>query len=78
MQADLLPERPGAEAATAGYSGQVHLGRRHTGGWRFETIHTDGERLHHLAAGDLIPEVPGLELVCVGYSGRITLLQREL
>jgi hypothetical protein len=77
VQADLLPERSGIEAATAGYSGQVHLGRRHTGGWRFEAIHDDGEKLHHLAAGDLNLQVPGLELVCVGYSGRITLLERQ-
>lgn len=74
--ADLLPDRSGEEAATAGYSGQVHLGRLHQGGWRFESIYDDGERLHHLASGDALPEVAGDELVCVGYSGRIVLLQR--
>jgi hypothetical protein len=77
VQADLLPERDGLEAATAGYSGRVHLGRRHSGGWRFESIHDDGDKLHHLAAGELNPDAPGLELVCVGYSGRITLLERQ-
>jgi len=73
--ADLDPDSPGLEAATAGYEFKVTLLRRAGGHWWSRMLYRDSDRLHHLAAGD-VDGRPGLELVTCGYSGRLTVLRR--
>ncbi len=71
--ADLDPEHPGLEAATAGYDRKLTVLYEDDGRWSARTIYTDTDRFHHLAAGELDAESPGLELVACGYSGRLIL-----
>jgi len=73
--ADLDPDSPGLEAATAGYEFKVTLLCRAGGHWWSRLLYRDSDRLHHLAAGDVAGR-PGLELVTCCYSGRVTVLRR--
>jgi hypothetical protein len=64
--------------AVFGYSREVTLLVRHAGEEEFEaqTIYTDGDKGHWLAAVDF--DGRGLdEIIVCGYSGRVTLLTRE-
>ena len=73
--ADLVPEWPGLEAATAGYGRTVTVLREADGAWTGEVVLEDGEPFHHLAAGDLGTR-PGLDLAACGYSGRVFVIER--
>jgi hypothetical protein len=73
--ADLDPDTPGLEVATAGYEFRITLLREADGAWWSKLLFRDSERFHHLAAGDVDGE-PGIELVGCGYSGRVTVLRR--
>ncbi|HLU39255.1 MAG TPA: hypothetical protein VK081_07705 [Planctomycetota bacterium] len=73
--ADLDPDLPGDEAATAGYEHKVSLLCRHGGRWWSRMLYRDADRLHHLACGEL-DGVPGPDLVACGFSGRLILLHR--
>jgi len=73
--AELDPDSPGLEAATAGYDLKMSViypveGEAGTE-WIPRVVHTDVDRFHHLAVGELDPESPGLEIVGCGYSGRV-------
>jgi hypothetical protein len=74
--ADLDPESPGLEAATAGYDGKVVVLRASGDAWTPEVVHDDGEPFHTLAVGDLL-EAPGLELVTGGFGRRLVLVSRR-
>jgi hypothetical protein len=73
--ADLDPENPGLEAATAGYGLKLSVIYPVEGiagsEWIPRVVHTDVDRFHHLAVGELDPKSPGLEIVGCGYSGRV-------
>lgn len=73
--ADLLPNQPGLEVATGGYSKRVTLLRKQGDRWRAQTLFEDTASLHHLVAAEL-DERPGAELVACGYSGRLVVLRR--
>ena len=70
---DLVPDRPGPEAATVGYEARLTVLTESRGSWQPRTVFTDEAPLHHLAIGELVEESPGLELVTCGYSGRLVL-----
>lgn len=74
VAADLEPERPGLELATAGYSGRITILRRDGDTWTPETVGTDDGRLHHLAVGEL--DGLGTVLVACGYGGRVLVVSR--
>jgi len=74
--ADLDPDTPGLEAATAGYERKITLLRRFGGSWWSRMLYCDRDRLHHLAAGN-VDGCPGLDLVACGYSGRLLVLRRS-
>ena len=57
-------------------SGKVQLLTRGEGGWTVETIFTDREKGHWLAAGELDGRNATDELVCCGFGGRIVMLFR--
>lgn len=73
--ADLDPDHPGLEAATAGYEMKMSVLYRN-GKWRPVTVFKDTGRFHHLAAGPL-PGISGIALVGCGYSGRLILAFRR-
>lgn len=75
--ADLDPDSPGVEAATAGYEKKVTVLHPQGDGWSAETVFTDSGRLHHLVAAELLPDAPGLELATGGYSKNVTILYRS-
>lgn len=74
--ADLDPDVPGVEAATAGYDQRLLVLTHRGEAWLAETAYEDDARFHHLAAGDVLPDVPGLELASCGYSGRVVVVHR--
>ena len=74
--AELDPDAPGLEAATAGYSGLITVLFEEPDGWRAEHVFQDTDRFHHLAAGELDEGGLGLELVGCGYSGVVTMVKR--
>lgn len=73
--ANLVPFAAGLEAATAGYDGRVVALTFDGGAPREQVLHTDSDRLHHLAAGPLQARGAGVFLVAVGYSGRVLVLR---
>ena len=85
MIADVDPEAPGPELATAGYDGIVRvlrvrdLGRDERGLRQLDAevleVARDDDKLHHLAGGEL-PEL-GACLVAVGYSGRVVVVRHR-
>ncbi len=74
--ADLDPDSPGWEAATAGYDGTMRLFRQGPGGWIGTIVATDSDRFHHLTSGTLAGWT-GIVLVGVNYSGRVTVAGRK-
>lgn len=68
--ADLAPDRPGDELATAGYGQRVTILTHDGEAWTPHVVHEDDERLHHVAAGR-VADAPGAALVACGYSGRV-------
>jgi hypothetical protein len=69
--ADLDPNIPGLEAATAGYEKTVTV---ISASGAPEIVHAEEDRFHHLAAGEL-PSA-GLSLAACGYSGRVVVISR--
>jgi len=72
--ADLDPDSPGLEAASAGYDMAVNVLFEETDGWRAVEVFKDTGRLHHLAAGRFSGLGPGASLVTCGYSGLLTVI----
>lgn len=72
---DLDPDRPGLEAATAGYEKKLSILYRNNG-WEAVEVYRDTDRFHHLASGRL-PGVPGIALAACGYSGRLVVAFRS-
>lgn len=71
--AELDPESPGLEAATAGYGKAITVVRRRGDAWRAEVVARDADRIHHLTSGRL-PGIDRTVLVTCGYSGRVLVL----
>ncbi|MHC4957438.1 MAG: ABC transporter substrate-binding protein [Planctomycetota bacterium] len=62
--------------AVFGYSRKVQLLSRRADGWKVETIFTDTDKGHWLAAAEVDGRNATLEIVASGFGGRITLLAR--
>jgi hypothetical protein len=75
--ADVDPDAPGVEAATAGYEKKMTVLYPEGDAWRPVTVFTDEGRFHHLAAGELLERGRGLELVGCGYSKRVVVVGKE-
>lgn len=73
--ADVDPHFPGAEAATAGYQGNVVVLRRTGRTFKPIAVYQDTAKLHHLAAG-VLPGSDTTALVTCGYSGRLAVIRR--
>jgi len=73
--ADLDPQAPGLEAATAGYAGAISLLYERGEDWEPVVVFRDLAPFHHLAAGEL-GGGPGLELAGCGFTGRLVVLTR--
>ncbi|RMH04934.1 MAG: hypothetical protein D6702_01725 [Planctomycetota bacterium] len=69
---------PGVEETVAvfGYSGRVELLSRRGDEWSVETIFTDVDKGHWLAAAELDGRNETRELLASGYSGRVVMLVR--
>lgn len=75
--ADLDPDLPGLELATAGYTGEVSVITALEGETpRVLVPFVDVARLHHLSAGNLDDD-PGTEIVASGYSGLLVVIDRR-
>ena len=75
--ADLDPDHPGLEAATAGYSREVKiLLSLDPAAPDILTPFVDSDRIHHLTVGNVDGD-PDLELVACGYSGLVVVLDRR-
>lgn len=73
--ADLDPNRPGIEAATAGYGNTVTLLHLEGDTWQPRILFQDSGKLHHLAAGRITQD-GSIGLVTCGYSGLLTVIRR--
>lgn len=73
--ADLDPDLPGIEAATAGYGNTVTLLHQDGDAWKPRVLFEDTGRLHHLATGRIGPDGE-VGLVTCGYSGLLTVIRR--
>jgi hypothetical protein len=62
--------------AIFGYSGRVELLTNQPGGWTVETLFTDRDKGHWLAAGEFDGRNATDELLLAGYGGRVVLLSR--
>lgn len=70
--ADLDPDAPGTELATAGYDRRVVLLRRRGADFEPSELFQAEDRLHHLTA---FRGPGGIGLAAVGYSGRLVVLE---
>jgi len=75
--ADIDPDVPGLEAATAGYEMRISVLYPQGDGWSARQVFTDTGRFHHLAAGELLSYGRGTELVSCGYSKRLVVIGKR-
>ena len=79
VRADLDPDRPGLEAAAAGYEGRIVVvaeDPERPGEWLSVEVWKEDQRFHHLTSGEVDPAGIGLELVGCGYSGNVVVVRR--
>lgn len=75
--ADLDPDRPGREFASAGYEGRIVVHAHDAAGELLSAVvWSEDARFHHLTVGEADPFGLGSELVACGYSGNVVLVRR--
>ncbi len=77
VHADLDPDHPGLEYASAGYEGRiVILAEATPGEFLSVDVWRSDQRFHHLTSGEVDSAGIGFELIGCGYSGEVVLVRR--
>ncbi|MFT5291731.1 MAG: hypothetical protein ACI8QS_003392 [Planctomycetota bacterium] len=77
VHADLDPDIPGLEYASAGYEGRiVILAEAAPGEFLSVDVWQSDQRFHHLTSGEVDSAGIGFELIGCGYSGEVVLVRR--